>query len=187
MNLMHLLKDPPIQIILTTFFTSFGYTVKSYIKVYRQLKVLDKGLEPDVIFDYVEYSFINGYKVVGLNGKYNLISRDNRLVSPNQWFDWCDDFINGYARIKLNNKMNWISLNNRLVSPEQWFDGVLEFNENGYSSAKIGNTWYKIDTNCQLYDYDTMEPISQPNNTNMTLNELKHIIKESIKRQIINL
>ena len=147
-------------------------------------ELLDKGLEPDVIFDYVEYSFINGYKVVGLNGKYNLISRDNRLVSPNQWFDWCDDFINGYARIKLNNKMNWISLNNRLVSPEQWFDGVLEFNENGYSSAKIGNTWYKIDTNCQLYDYDTMEPINQPNNTYMTLNELKHIIRESIKRKL---
>ena len=147
-------------------------------------ELLDKGLRPDVIFDYIDYSFINGYACVALNNKFNWISADNHLVSPNQWFDSCDYFINGYARIKLNNKMNWISLDNRLVSPEQWFDGVLEFNENGYASAKIGNTWYKIDTNGQLYDSNTMQPINSQNSTNIALNELKHIIRESIKRQL---
>ena len=56
MNLMHLLKDPPIQIILTTFFTSFGYTVKSYIKVYKQLRNLEQGLEP-FQKDNISYKF----------------------------------------------------------------------------------------------------------------------------------
>ena len=56
MNILHLLKDPPIQIILTVFFCSFGYTVKSYIKVYKQLNLLNKGLEP-FEKDNISYKF----------------------------------------------------------------------------------------------------------------------------------
>ncbi len=56
MNILHLLKDPPIQIILTVFFSAFGYTVKSYIKVYKQLNLLNKGLE-SFTKDNISYKF----------------------------------------------------------------------------------------------------------------------------------
>lgn len=62
MDLMHLLKDPPIQIILTVFFSSFGYTVKSYAKVYKLLNMLNKGLEPfqkdNISYKYEEFKHI---------------------------------------------------------------------------------------------------------------------------------
>ena len=146
--------------------------------------LLDKGYKPKDIFDKVD-EFRNGYACVKLNGKWNWISKDNRLVSPNQWFDYIDYFENGYAVIKLNNKWNWIGTNGDILSPEQWFDEVFKF-INSYAIAVLNNKWYWIDTNGQLYDYYTMQPIDQPTTNNMTLNELKHIIKESIKRQLNN-
>ena len=146
--------------------------------------LLDKGYKPEEIFDYVGF-FNNGFSSVKLNGKRNLISKDNRLVSPNQWFDYIDYFGNGYAVIKLNNKWNWIGTNGDILSPEQWFDEAFKF-INSYGIAVLNNKWYWIDTNGQLYDYYTMQPIDQPTTNNMTLNELKHIIKESIKRQLNN-
>jgi len=59
MDLMHLLKDPPIQIILTVFFSSSIYTVKSYVRVTKQLRSLNKNLEAfdreNISFKYEEF------------------------------------------------------------------------------------------------------------------------------------
>ena len=38
MDLMHLLKDPPIQIILTVFSSSLIYTIRSYSMLGKELK-----------------------------------------------------------------------------------------------------------------------------------------------------
>ena len=114
-----------------------------------------------------------------------MISTDNRLVSPNQWFDFVGSFSYGYAEVSLNDNWNWIDKNGDILSPEQWFDEVFKF-INSYGIAVLNNKWYWIDTNGQLYNYDTMQPIDLPNTNNITLNELKHIIRESIKRQLLN-
>ena len=131
--------------------------------------------------------------IVDTNGNTLEVTFDNaqelldKGYNPKYLFDYVDYFQYGYARISLNRKYNWISRDYRLVSPEQWFDYADDFNENGYSIVLFSNTSYKIDTNGQLYDYDTMQPIDIPNTNNMTLNELKYIIRESIKRQLNNL
>lgn len=46
MNLMHLLKDPPIQIILTVFTSSLVYTIKSYSMLGKELKQLNTSIQP---------------------------------------------------------------------------------------------------------------------------------------------
>ena len=56
MDMMHLLHDPPIQIILSVFFSSIGYTVKSYVTVGKQLLAVNKQLEP-FGQDNVSYKF----------------------------------------------------------------------------------------------------------------------------------
>lgn len=62
MDLMHLLKDPPIQIILTVFFSSSIYTVKSYVRVTKQLRSLNKNLEAfdreNISFKYEEFKYV---------------------------------------------------------------------------------------------------------------------------------
>ena len=131
--------------------------------------------------------------IVDTNGNTLEVTFDNaqelldKGYNPKYLFDYVDYFQYGYARISLNDKYNWINRDYRIVSPEQWFDYADDFNENGYSKVLLSDTSYKIDTNGQLYDYDTMQPIDIPNTNNMTLNELKYIIRESIKRQLNDL
>ena len=58
----------------------------------------------------------------------NWISLDNRLVSPEQWFDDVDNFYNGYAIVKLNDKYNFIDTNGNIVSPNKWYTTVEDLN-----------------------------------------------------------
>ncbi len=46
MDLMHLLKDPPIQIILTVFSSSLIYTIRSYSMLGKELKKLNTSIAP---------------------------------------------------------------------------------------------------------------------------------------------
>ena len=118
-------------------------------------ELLDNGKNPKEIFDSV-YDFCNGYERVKLNGKYNLISTDNRLVSNEKWFDWCQDFYDGYAVAQLNNKYNFIDTNGNYIS-KQWFDVCYGFHE-CYAIVKLNDKYNFIDTNCkyitdQWFDY----------------------------------
>ena len=106
--------------------------------------LLDNGKKPEDIFDYV-YEFINGYAVVLLNNKYNLIDTNGKILSE-QWFDVCNSFSNGYARVELNNKCNFIDTDCNYLS-EQWFDDVDDF-VNGYAIVKLNDKWNWIDTDC---------------------------------------
>ena len=62
MNLMHLLKDPPIQIILTVFFSNLISTVKSYSMLCKELKNLSTNLEPfekgNISYKFEEFNHI---------------------------------------------------------------------------------------------------------------------------------
>ena len=101
-------------------------------------ELLDSGKEPEEIFDKV-YGFYNGYARVKLNGKWNWISADNRLVSPNQWFYFVYNFFNGYAVVELNGKYNWIDINGNYLS-EQLFDWCDKF-YNGYARVKLNDKY----------------------------------------------
>ena len=49
--------------------------------VYR----LSKGDDIDDIFDYVQ-QWANGLRVVGLDGRFNVLNEKNELISPREWF-----------------------------------------------------------------------------------------------------
>ena len=162
-----------------------GYAKVKLNNKFNFIKSNGDILSPDQWFDEI-YRFYNGSAIVVLNNKSNWIDTNGNYLSE-QWYDYIDSFYFGHAVVSLNNKFNFVDRYFHLVSPNQWFDEVDDFDKNGYSEVKIGDTWYKIDMNGQLYDKDTMQPINRQNSTNITLNELKHIIRESIKRKLNNL
>lgn len=59
-------------------------------------ELLNAKIKPKNIFQYVDSYFFDGYACVRLNDKWNWISKDNRLVSPNQWFDNIGRFDSSY-------------------------------------------------------------------------------------------
>ena len=157
-------------------------------------------ISPNQWFDAISIFLSNRYAIaligdtkylVYINGKTLEITFDNvqALLDKGflafELFDDVYNFVNGYSKVRLYNKWNLISKDYRLVSPNQWFDRIGDICD-GYTWAKIGNTRYEIDTKGQLYDSNTMQPIDQPTTNNMTLNELKHIIRESVRRALIN-
>ena len=106
-------------------------------------EVLDNGVSPNKIFEYVG-CFYDDCARVELNNKLNFINRNNKLLSDT-WYDWVDDFYDGYAKVNLNGKWNLINRNNKLLS-DTWFDGVYNF-YNGYAKVKLNNKWNFIDKN----------------------------------------
>ena len=107
--------------------------------------MLDNGVPRDEIFYYV-YNFSDGYAKVKLNGKWNFINRNNKLLSDT-WFDWVYNFYYGYAMVKLNGKLNFIDTHGKLIS-DTWFDWVDNFDD-GYAKVRLGNKWDFIDKNCK--------------------------------------
>lgn len=66
-------------------------------------------------FEHIDY-FLNGFAMVGLNGKSNFIDTKGKLLSE-QWFDYASDFSYGTARVWLKDKgWNFINTNGELVS-----------------------------------------------------------------------
>ena len=107
--------------------------------------LLDKYVEPCLIFNDI-FDESENYRVVELNDKWNWVNKDNRLVSPNQWYDKVEDFHEGYAVVELNNKYNFIDTNGNYLS-DQWFDLADDF-INGYAVIKLNNKWNWINTKC---------------------------------------
>ena len=105
--------------------------------------MLDKGVSPNKIFEYVYY-FHDGYARVKLNRKWNFINRNNKLLSDT-WYDGVYDFHNGYAKVELDYKYNFIDRNGKRVS-NTWYDLVDNF-ENGYAIVRLNSKWNFIDKN----------------------------------------
>ena len=94
-------------------------------------ELLDKGYEPYDIFDHV-YGFYNGYARIYLNGKWNWVSDDNRLLSPNQWYDNCSDFNgDGYAWANIGDTRYIVDTNGNTL--EVTFDNAQELLDKGYN------------------------------------------------------
>ena len=65
-------------------------------------ELLDSGKKPVKVFDVVD-NFSEGFAAVKLNGKWNFLNKEGKLLS-NQWFDVVDSFCEGFAGVRLNNK-----------------------------------------------------------------------------------
>lgn len=90
-------------------------------------ELLDSGKKPEKIFDDV-LGEKEGFRVVVLNDKQNYIDSNNKLLSPNQWFDKCCSFNRGFGKIKYNEKYNLINKKGELVF-DIWFDDKEFFKE----------------------------------------------------------
>ena len=85
-------------------------------------------------FDYISYFDTNGFARVKLNGIYNLINTNGKVIS-NQWFDYISSFKNSFARVSLNKKYNFIDIYGKVLS-QQWFDDISYF-ENVFCSSYV--------------------------------------------------
>ena len=94
---------------------------------------LNDGDSLKEVFDYVG-DFRNGFAIVILNNKHNLINQNGQLVSD-EWFDWIDSFRNGFATVELNGRENFINQEGKLISDE-WFSEVGSFN-GGFASVRL--------------------------------------------------
>ncbi len=110
-------------------------------------ELLDSGKKPSEVFDYFG-DFHEGLFRVKLNGKYNYIDENNKLLS-NQWFDYCFNFSEGFASVQLGEKWNYIKTNGELLSPNQWLDWCGSFSE-GFCKVRLGEKCNYIDTNCEI-------------------------------------
>ena len=99
-------------------------------------------------YDYVCDSH-EGFSRVKLNGKYNFINNEGKLVS-NQWFDYVWHFEKGYALVELNGKWNFINTEGNLLS-DQRFDYVWNF-YGGFALVRLNGKEYKLDTKGNLHD-----------------------------------
>ena len=115
-------------------------------KLEKALSLAKKG-DLSGFDDYIG-DFENGFAIVVLNKKYNLIDTNCNLLSK-QWFDYIDNFNEyGFAKVMLNKKCNLIDTNGNLLS-KQWFDYISDF-ENGFAKVMLNNKYNLIDVNCNL-------------------------------------
>ncbi len=108
--------------------------------------LLKQGVSPDDIFIDISKASC-GFSIVELNGKYNYLSEDNKLLS-NKWFDIAEPFSEDYASVAINRKWNFIGTDGEYLS-DQWFDYVTPF-ANGYAKVSLNKKWNMIDTKGEL-------------------------------------
>lgn len=108
--------------------------------------LLDQGIAPEKVFNG-EVIFIYGFAKVELNGKYNYITKESKLLS-NQWFDWADYFEDGFARVYINRKYNYITKEGKLLS-NQWFDFADDF-EDGFARVELNGKYNYITKESKL-------------------------------------
>ena len=104
---------------------------------------LANGADPRNVFDSCD-DFKEGFAVVGLQGKWNFLKTDGKLLSDT-WFDECYDFEDGLAVVELDGKQNFITTDGKFIS-NNWFDYCDDF-EDGLARVYFDLQWYYIDRN----------------------------------------
>ena len=129
--------------------------IKENIKFEDAQSLLDSGKAPKEVFDFVNIEF-GGFREVRLNNKYNYIDENNKLLSPELWFDECGIFKNdfglnkklkdgekyGYGRVRLNGKYNYIKPDGTLLS-DTWF-GLCEEFKGGFAVVYLNDKYNYI-------------------------------------------
>ena len=106
-------------------------------------EMLDNGVSPTDMFKEIG-DFVNGYANVNLNGKWNFINRNNKLLSDT-WFDFARYFSDGCACVMLGDKVNFIDTYGEFIS-DTWYDGGYVF-LNGYAKVELDDKLNLIDRN----------------------------------------
>ena len=110
------------------------------IKFEEVQSLLDSGKQLEEIFQYVSYfDPINGIRTVGLNYKYNYLDKNNKLLSPDLWFDSVGDFYEHFGVVRIGYKYNYIDEKGKLLS-NIWFDFCLYF-RNGFGIIYLNGKW----------------------------------------------
>ena len=125
----------------------------------------------------IAWNFSEGFAKVKLNGKWNLISAEGRILS-NQWFDDTGNFMDGFAAVQLNNKWNFINTEGQIAF-NQWFDAAGDFHE-GFAIVRINDKRYNLDKEGNLTLAESRRPLFPI----ITESILKRIKSECIKRLI---
>ena len=116
---------------------------KGFILFDEVQEMLDKGVSPNDIFELVG-DFYEGYANVNLNGKWNFINRNNKLLSDT-WYDGVNIFSDGCACVMLGDKVNFIDTYGEFIS-DTWYDGGYVF-LNGYAKVELDDKLNLIDRN----------------------------------------
>ena len=115
-----------------------------YIRFDEVQELLDSGVDPEDIFDIVNFDSKEGFYKGELNDKYNFINNEGKIISQ-QWFNWAGNFKEGFARVELNGKYNFINTEGKIIS-QQWFNWVEDFKE-GFFLVQLNNKYNFINTN----------------------------------------
>ena len=107
---------------------------------------LSKGESPKDVFDRCD-EFHEGFASVKLNGKYNYINSDCKLLSD-KWFNGCGIFHEGFTAVKMNGKWNFIDRNGNILS-DKWFEECWDFHY-GFAQVQLNCKWNYIDRNGNL-------------------------------------
>ena len=119
------------------------YKLTDYVQ-----KSLQNGARPEEVFDYIN-DFENGFAVVTLNKKNNIVDSNYNIISPELWFDECDVFKKGFSAVQLNDKYNFINAEGKLLSPNLWFD-TAQFFSDGFAVISLNGRYNFISTEGKL-------------------------------------
>lgn len=109
----------------------------SNIKFEEVQGLLDDGKEPEEVFNWVDWD-AEGFRVVELDGKHNYLDENNKILSPDLWFDIANSFRYKLGVVTLNGKDNYIKPDGTLLF-EHWFDNCHKF----YEGFAVVNNDYK--------------------------------------------
>ena len=136
-------------------------------------EILDKW------FDYITM-FENGIANVEIFGKgYAIINTNFQQIS--NWYRHIDTFHDGSARVQ-NEDYSWSLINTKGQEICGWFD-YIGYNVNGLMEASINNKYYYLDSQGNLYDYWSRQPISRQNES---LTRINNFINEALYNSIIS-
>ena len=124
------------QVIGMNFFNVFKPNNKWKEILNVAMQRLASGEDPRDVFDYYYDDFHEGFARVKLNGKYNFINQEGKILS-NQWFDYCYDFKDGFSIVRLNGKFNFITQEGKFLS-NQWFDYCYNFKD-GFARVELND------------------------------------------------
>lgn len=142
------------EVIGMNFYQIFKPNKKWSETVEDAIQRLANGEAPNKIFNWCgSFTGIDEVATVRLGNKYNLLTKDNKIVSPNKWFDLVHSPTEGFAKIKINDKWNFIDLDGNILSPNKWFDDNIPF-LNGYAGIMINDKWNFINTQGNIISPD---------------------------------
>ena len=115
------------------------------------LNRLANGEEPEKLFTTVDRTPDKfGFVFVEYNGSWNMLTKDERGIAFDVWFDYEPRNFYNVIKCEINNKYNFITRNGELVwkyPPNKWFNRVWGTDVNYFTKVRIGKRYNAFNTN----------------------------------------